>query len=134
MAKVRKHFMLPNILVKKIVKLSEERGIAQSEIVAEAIRYYVRHEGIDYPKLSQTFRLMFSENFDEIYDELRRIRFAINQLAKESQLNIEFWNDYYNYYGNGEIVTTDIKKANELKKAEKNVMNKLLKAQQKKHS
>ena len=70
---------------------------------------------------------MFSENFDEIYDELRRIRFAINQLAKESQLNIEFWNDYYNYYGNGEIV-------NELKKAEKNVMNKLLKAQQKKHS
>lgn len=134
MTKVRKNILLPKVLVEKVIELSEQKGLSQSEIITDAIRYYVKHEGIDYPKLSESFQLMFKENFDDFHEELKRIRFALNQIAKESRYNIEFWNDHFLHFGNGEIITTDLKKANELEQVEKTILNKILKAQQRKYS
>lgn len=116
----------------KIKEWAKKENMSESKWINEAIHYYLKHEGRDYPELAKLFDAVIKGNLQSIVEESKRTRIAVNQVAKESQMNLEFWNDFYVDKGDGTLVTTDVKKANEVQQAEANIQNRILYAQQKK--
>lgn len=132
MSVIRKHYSIPNDLVICVKSYAKEMNESESKIVSKALAYYFKHEGRDYPELAKLFDAVIKGNLQSIVEESKRTRIAVNQVAKESQMNLEFWNDFYVDKGDGTLVTTDVKKANEVQQAEANIQNRILYAQQKK--
>lgn len=113
---------------------SKKNGTTQNQLINNAIQYYFKHNGVDFPNMLQVLGDGFEIYYEPIGDELKRMRHALNQLNKESKMNKEFWNHHFFHKGNGTLMTTDVNKSNEIANAEANMKNKILKQQQEKHS
>lgn len=117
-----------------IENVTRKNGATQNQVINNAIEYYFEHEGVDYPELMKVMEEGFRLFYEPIGEELKRIRHIQNELSKASQMNLEFWNDYFLHQGDGTLVTTDVKKSNEFSQAEANIKNRILEQQQQKHS
>lgn len=134
MKKISKHFKLPDGLVNQVRNLSHSMSIIETEFVTRAIQYLIKNEGADYIGLYEAINQMLENHQKKIDEELKRIRLGVNQISKESQMQMEFWNNQYLAKGTGNLLTSDVKKANEVSLAEANIQNRILKMQQKKYS
>lgn len=125
---------LPEELNNSIKTESNKNGTTQNQLINNAIQYYIKYNGVDFPELVAILADGFELYYEPIGAELKRIRHSLNQLNIESQMNKEFWNHHFFHKGNGTLMTTDVNKSNEIANAEANVKNKILKQQQEKHS
>lgn len=141
MVKKRKAYMISPNLDNQITTYAKENNISQSELVSQAVSYFFKHEGKDFPELVKVFDLVFKhsakdivENLESLKEEQKRIRFALNDVSKNNSMQNEFWNDYHIKNGETNIVTTNIKKSVSYGQVESLVTNKILDKQQNKHS
>lgn len=141
MAKVRRHIMIEESLNEKVKSIALKEGCSDGEVINTALRYFIKHGGRDFPELVKIFDAVFKRSSQELLEEMKkgneeqkRIRFALNDVAKNTGMQNEFWNDYYAKNGVGNIVTTNIRKPTEYEQVEALIMNDLLNQQQNKHS
>lgn len=134
MSKVRKEFMITKALEEKVIAYSKQSGLSQAEVINQALKYFFKHGGRDFPEFAKLFDTILKGNFKPLIEEQKRTRLAVNQMAKESQMNIELWNNHYLKNGDGTAITTNVNKAFEVEQAEAKVQNEILRLQQKKHS
>lgn len=133
MKKVSKHFKLPAELVKQIKEFSHSLNISETEFVNRAIQYFIKNEGAEYVGFYEAINQMLENHQKKTDDEIIKIRHAVNQIAKESQMSVEFWNTYFNEKGNGSLLLTDVNKTNEVALAESSVQSRISDMQQKKY-
>lgn len=141
MAKIRRHIMIEESLFEKVEAIASKEGCSNGQIINEALRYYLKHNGRDFPELVKIFDAVFKRSSQKLQDELekvseeqKRIRFALNDVAKNTGMQNEFWNDFYVKNGVGNIITTNIRKPTEYEQVEALIKNDLLNQQQNKHS
>lgn len=134
MTKKRLTVRLPEELSEQLSSIARNNGFSKNDIVVRAVNYFIENKGQSYPELFEVLGQSFNKYFKPITEELQSLRFASNQVAKESQMNNEFWNDHLLKHGDGNAITTDVKRANEYDQVSANIKNKILIKQQKKHS
>lgn len=141
MSKKKKTIMFSSTLEEKVNAYAKENSMSQSEVINAAVTYFFKHNGRDFPELVKIFDAVFKRSSQELLEEMKkgneeqkRIRFALNDVAKNTGMQNEFWNDYYAKNGVGNIVTTNIRKPTEYEQVEALIMNDLLNQQQNKHS
>lgn len=134
MTKQVKYFRCSKELEERVAAYAKNNHISQSEVINRAIEYFFHHEGRDYPELAKMFDAIFKGNFMPLVEEQKRIRLALNSVAKESQMNIELWNNHCLKNGDGVAVTTNVNKAFEIDQVNAKVQGDILKLQQNKHS
>lgn len=125
---------LPEELANKVSSFARESGASQNEVITRSIHYFFENKGLPYATLVEIYEQSLDERLHPIQEELKRLRYANNQIATNSQMNNEFWNDYLLKHGDGNTITTDVKRANEYDLVQANVMNNILNQQQKKYS
>lgn len=134
MSKVQKLFRFTEEMDQKIKRYAQHLHVSQSQFMAMTVDYFIKNEGAEYVGFYEAMGKMFEDYQKEITNELKKIKLGVNQISKESQMQIEFWNNQYLEKGTGNLLTSDVKKSNEVSLAEANIQNRILKMQQKKYS
>lgn len=131
---IRKHYSIPETLEEQVRHEAKSTGVSASHVVAKALTYYFKNEGRDYPDLTRLFDAVVKGNLQSLAEEINNMNVAIKHMSKESQMGIQFWNNHHIMNGNGTLVTTDVNKSHEVQQAEAHIQNRILHAQQNKHS
>lgn len=130
---IKKTFRCTEEVNNQIKRYAQKINVSESQFITTAIQYFIKNEGVEYIGLYEALNQMLENHQKKTDEELKRIRLGVNQISKESQMQMEFWNNQYLEKGTGNLLTTDVKKANEISLAEANVQNRILKLQQKKY-
>lgn len=117
----------------QIKKYAKKINVSESKFITTAIQYFIKNEGVEYIGLYEAINQMLENHQKKTDEELKRIRLGVNQIAKESQMSVEFWNTYFNEKGNGSLLLTDVNKTNEVALAESSVQSRISDMQQKKY-
>lgn len=117
----------------QIKKHAKKINVSESKFITTAIQYFIKNEGVEYIGLYEAINQMLENHQKKTDEELKRIRLGVNQIAKESQMSVEFWNTYFNEKGNGSLLLTDVNKTNEVALAESSVQSRISDMQQKKY-
>lgn len=73
MSKKKKTIMFSSNLEEKVNAYAEKNNMSQSEVINLAVTYFFKHDGRDFPELSQILDVVFKNNFKVIQDELKNV-------------------------------------------------------------
>lgn len=118
MTKIRKTVLLTESMNQKLEEVADQEGVSQSDFVAKAINYYINNDGMELPNLVDAINLIVQNNFEEFNEELKRVRFAVNDIAKATNMNREFWNHYFFVNEFDELASINRIHTNPIKQAE----------------
>lgn len=133
---MRKNISIPRVLNEKVAQIANEKGENQSKIISNAIENYVEDDTSDIKERLDKHERKLEKALQEIKADLKRIRFAVNSVAMDTEVGKNLLNHLYEY---NQITLEDFlqdaeEKSEVLIHLEKKVKAKILKAQQMKYS